>query len=298
MSETITLTNQSELGPLSASFAADKGMNLISYKLGRIEVMAQQTLPLFHERAAGLGALIGPHFHTAKNPIIPENLDLMPHIRKGLNSGRKDPFSHGIARYVPWKVKHSSTQINAQLSGDDEYKSVKLKTLEGQNFIMHLDVRLLASGLFIKYSIESEKPSCIGMHYYYSLPSPGFLRMQAEPFYREKGEKKYFDPQLMKKGLLTLPVGGAIDISTFLIKDEDHIHDYRAQLITKDYDLHLHYSPEFEKQTCMQVYSDGKNPFVCLEPISALDPQNPCLKRSILELKLEIFPSTLKKTTP
>ena len=60
----IRLKNTSTQGhPLEATFLPEGGMNLCSYRLGEIEVIDQETLPLFEERRAGLGALIGPHFH-------------------------------------------------------------------------------------------------------------------------------------------------------------------------------------------------------------------------------------------
>ncbi|PCI78065.1 hypothetical protein COB21_01890 [Candidatus Aerophobetes bacterium] len=300
MDETVTLTNQSDQGEkLTATFSPGKGMNLVSYKLNNIEVISQSTLNLFNERAAGLGALIGPHFHTSPNPVTNFDLDLFPHIKKGFSQGRLDPFSHGIARYVPWKHKHSSTQISANLHGSDLYKNVALKRLEGQDFTMHFEARLLPSGLFIKYSIESEKPSVIGLHYYYALNQPGnqpgMLKIHTEPLFSQKGKNLNFDAHQRVKSLLSLPLDEALDIGLFPIKENKNIHDYTAHLITSDYDLHLHYTPHFEHQTSVQVYMDKKKNFVCIEPLSAKNPLQPLLTRSVLEVKLEIFPSTLKK---
>ena len=84
MTNKIKLKNTSPTGKsLVATFLPDGGMNLCSYKLGDIEVIDQQTLPLYEERKAGLGALIGPHFHQRQE--VPSGYDesLFPHIAKG-----------------------------------------------------------------------------------------------------------------------------------------------------------------------------------------------------------------------
>ena len=78
----IKIKNISKSGkPLEATFIPDGGMNLVSYKLGNIEVIDQNTHSLYEERKAGLGALIGPHFHHRQH--IPEfkfDDSLFPHI--------------------------------------------------------------------------------------------------------------------------------------------------------------------------------------------------------------------------
>ncbi|NRA90672.1 MAG: hypothetical protein HRU43_06060, partial [Simkaniaceae bacterium] len=91
--------------------------------------------PLFHERSAGLGALIGPHFHHRKNPLVNFDSSLFPHIAAQKTKGVREPFSHGIARYVPWKFAKSTTQVKAHLHGSDLYQNTSLKVFEGQDFV-------------------------------------------------------------------------------------------------------------------------------------------------------------------
>ena len=88
----ITLTNIAPKGELlQATYLPEKGMNLISYKMGDIEVIDQSTYPLFEERFAGLGALIGPHFHHSKAPPLDFDLSLFPHIKQVMAKGEKEP---------------------------------------------------------------------------------------------------------------------------------------------------------------------------------------------------------------
>ncbi len=80
---------------LSARFMPSKGMNLVSLKKGECEAIDQLTKPLFEERYAGLGAMIGPHFHhRLESEIQPvKNASLFPQTK-----GLKESFSHGIGR--------------------------------------------------------------------------------------------------------------------------------------------------------------------------------------------------------
>ena len=149
---TISIRGESTDGQmLEATFAPDKGMNLLSYKKGDIEVIDQSTKGLFDERCAGLGALIGPHFHHRNSRIVPpvEDKSLFPHLAALRAKGVKEPFSHGIARYVPWKVEASDNRIHAELSGKDEWKGVPIAQLEGQDFTMTYTASLESSGLNI-----------------------------------------------------------------------------------------------------------------------------------------------------
>ena len=67
-----------------ALFLPEKGMNLTSLKYKNIEVIEQSTKTLFEERYAGLGSLIGPHFHMRPSSRIPPIKDEspFPHIAK------------------------------------------------------------------------------------------------------------------------------------------------------------------------------------------------------------------------
>src|SRR5262249_36353923 len=171
--EPIVLKNKSSKGePLEATFLLDKGMNMVSYKKGNTEVIDQSTRTLFEERYAGLGALIGPHFHHRNPAVIPPIKDesLFPHIARIKAKGVNEPFSHGIGRYAPWNAKATQTKLNAILTGKDQWNGVPLSALEGQNFTMRFQAELLPDGLHLDLSVVSDSDSLIGIHYYYSLP--------------------------------------------------------------------------------------------------------------------------------
>ena len=286
----ITLKNISPLGhSLEATFAPDGGMNLISYKLGEIEVIDQATWPFFDERFAGLGALIGPHFHHRKEIPANFNTSLFPHIAKVMAQGKKEPFSHGIARYVPWKFVASSTQIKGRLRGSDLYKGVPLKVFEGQDFDMTFEARLLTDGLFIEYKINSENPSILGLHYYYRLNGPGFVYGAVQDTYRDHAAWKPLSSNWTKNNHLHFPLPQEADFGFIPEKKSPTDHDYHMNLNTPEYSLHIDYNTASDTEISCQVFHPKGATYVCVEPLTARFPPAPTLARSTLEAKLQIF---------
>lgn len=145
---------------VQVEFSPDKGMNLLRLAVGNLEIIDQNTKPLFEERFAGLGSLIGPHFHhRSKNQIPPVvSEDLFPHIARVRAKGTEEPFSHGIARYAPWTAQVVENAIMATLSGNDVWNGSPLTALEGFSFEMNLVASLLKNGLSLDFSVQSKKP--------------------------------------------------------------------------------------------------------------------------------------------
>ena len=274
---------------LQATFAVDKGMNLLSLKKGDLEVIDQTTLALFEERFAGLGALIGPHFHHRNENILPKIADetLFPHIARVKAKGVADPFSHGIARYAPWQASHTDLALSAKLSGKDLWNGVPLAQLEGQNFAMNFKAELKNSTLYLNLDVVSDTDSLVGIHYYYRLPQ-GSCKVYSQIPLRDlnnedlqKASKNWkIDPQQT----FTYDLNGAID-HTF--------HSFpqpRQGIITLDtggYKIITRYfSPN--EENCWQLYHPEKASFICIEPISSKDPRHPNLSVSSLQIEIEI----------
>jgi len=288
----VLLKNISSKGvPLEATFLPDGGMNLISYRLGEIEVIDQNTRPLYKERMAGLGALIGPHFHHRQKISKGFDPSLFPHIARVKAQGKEEPFSHGIARYVPWKYVSSETQIKAHLHGSDLYKGVPLSVFEGQDFKMSYEARLLESGLFIEYKVESEHPSVVGLHYYYALPGKGVVQGEVEPTYRDQKEWKPLPQEWTKEKPthlhFTLPQEA--DFGFIPAKKTPNDHDYKWILDTDTYSLHFDFNTASNREITCQIFHPPNTTYVCIEPLSAYFPPEPQLSRSTLEVKIEIF---------
>lgn len=275
---------------LQATFLPDQGMNLSSLKKGNLEIIDQSTRYLFDERYAGLGALIGPHFHHRQPGVIPVIKDeaLFPHIARVKAKGIQEPFSHGIARYAPWKAEATSNSIKAGLSGKDTWNGVHLSELEGQNFNMTMDVHLKEEGLFLTLSVVSDTASLAGIHYYYALP-------------QGKGRViSHIQNQVVINGeLQPIPSDWEFDAQQRLIFDLQKEADFtfypypnllkgHILLETDEYQLHTRYDCPCA-ENCWQLYHPKGASFVCIEPISSQDPRHPNLTASSLNIHLEII---------
>lgn len=286
----IILTSQTEKGEkLQATFLPEKGMNLVSYKKGNIEVIDQSTIKLFEERFAGLGALIGPHFHRRKTEILPRIADesLFPHIARVKAQGIQDPFSHGIARYAPWQATATDHSVKATISGKDNWNGVPLSTLEGQNFKMNFNAELTAKGLLINLDIVSDTDSLVGIHYYYHLPQKsGKVISSIQSSYIDQGEKKPIPEQwnVDNQHVLTYDLANEADFTFF---------PYPNPLLGKitldagDYQLVTTYSCQSQENS-WQLYHPKGASFVCIEPLSSQDPRHPNLSVSAIRIALEI----------
>jgi hypothetical protein len=282
---------------LQATYLPEKGMNLISYKKGDLEVIDQTTRNLFEERYAGLGALIGPHFYHRRTELLPKIADesLFPHIARVKAKGTAEPFSHGIARYAPWKATSTDTTVTAILTGKDTWNGVPLSALEGQNFTMRYEAALKPTGLHIEISVVSDTDSLVGIHYYYRLANESGKVISAV-------QPEYIDHEALK----AIPASWQYDsqnVLTFDLKeDADYtFHPYPNPLEGKitldagDYTLITTYNCNSQENS-WQLYHPKGASFVCIEPISSQDPRHANLTVSSLQINLEIekkFPKPL-----
>ncbi len=276
--------------PLIATFNPQKGMNLMSFRWGNFEIMDVATKPLFDERSAGLGALIGPHFHHRQDKDIPniEVISLFPFVKKLQEQGQKEPFSHGIARYVPWRFKGNTHSIYGILEGNDEFKGIKLSSLEGQDFRLEFQAVLSNEGLEIDYGVESEKSSVIGLHYYYSLPQKkGEVLSVVDPMYHDlSGWKKIPDSWYQSPNLLCHKLTSEKEIDYGfrpLLDPQSSV----IELHTAQYLLKISYQADSE-ENAWQLYRPNDSTFVCIEPVSAKNPREAIKSSSNLKIKIQI----------
>jgi galactose mutarotase-like enzyme len=219
----------------TATFNPKYGMNMLSFRRGDIEAIQQTTRPLFDERRAGLGALIGPHFHH----------------RAGIEP---EPYSHGIARQLPWTVEHDATTFSASLQSDE-----RTAALQGQAFTLFFHGKLTPAGLTLALGVSSEKPSVVGFHYYYALPGPSTVHLQQT----------------------TLPL------------DQPYDNNYPPSditLQTPTHTLNIHYTSSNPSNT-WQLWHPQDADFVCIEPLSARDPRQPTDTASSVTQTLSITPN-------
>ncbi len=286
----IILQNTTEQGqPLQAIFLPEKGMNMISFKKGEIEIIDQSTQGQFEERFAGLGALIGPHFHRKRTACVPVVKDesLFPHIARVKSKGILDPFSHGIGRYAPWKAEATATKVEATLNGKDLWNGIALSELEGQDFKMTFSAELTPLGLQLQLSIVSNTDSLVGIHYYYHLPEgKGQVVSQVQNVYLENGVKnpvpnEWFDDQQ----LMTFNLNQPADYTFF-----PYPNSLEGTMIleTQEYTLKTTYFSPSQENSWQLYHPEGAS-FVCIEPLSAQDPHHPNLSVSSLKVILSIL---------
>lgn len=272
-----------------AVFASAKGMNLMQLQVGGIDIIDLNTRPLFEERFAGLGSLIGPHFHHRpidQIPSVPFESSF-PHIAKLRAKGVLEPFSHGIARYAPWNVQSSGSSIHAKLSGSDLWNGDPLSLLEGFSFQMELTASLLPKGLLLDYSVEAEKPSLVGLHYYYTLPSAGGrIKASVENMYREQDEWKPIPASLLdEKGNLFFDATQEVDVGFIPKRGKDGFEIFYEN---KQFTLKISFLVE-GGEASWQLYRPKDASYICIEPLSAKDPKHPIYKKSRLQVKIEVL---------
>jgi len=288
--ETVTLRAKTvDEKTLEAIFVPEKGMNFISFKKGEIEAIEQSTHDLFEERAAGLGAMIGPHFHHRKViPPVPDE-SLFPHIAGVKAKGVQEPFSHGIGRYAPWKIEEKNeTSIRAILRGKDEWKGIPLSVLEGQDFTMRYVARLNTEGLLIDLSVVSDTSSVIGLHTYYALPGGrGKISAQVQENYSDKGNLKLISEKWGYQSNHTLNYSLEDDIDVGFFPFPNPLEG-SILLETSTHRLKVSYLCENAENSWQLWHPKGK-PFVCIEPLSAKNPRKPHLSVSRLQIFISIL---------
>lgn len=285
--ETLVLTHISESNVRTeATFLPEHGMNLISYKKGDVEIIDQSTKQGFDERSGGLGPLIGPHFHRRRKDLLPKLDKEFPQSEYCKEHGIADLFSHGVARYVPWKFERTETGFKAKLSGKDTWHDLPLSQIEAQNFQMTMDAELNSQGLKIDLSVVSDTDSLVGIHYFYRLPNgKGVIKAGVK-------EKCIINSALVdvpesygyKEKTLNFPIDQPIDCTFHSSPDPDK---GIIRLETEEYTLKTEYECISEENS-WQLYHPENASFVCIEPISAQDPRHPNLTVSSISINLKI----------
>ncbi|MCB1114212.1 MAG: hypothetical protein KDK62_05590 [Chlamydiia bacterium] len=272
-----------------AVFLPEEGMTLASFKKGDLEVIDPETKVLFEKRHGGLGPLIGPHFHErplARIPSVPE-LENHPLYELARKTGRKDPFSHGMARYAKWEYESTETLIKGKLTGEMEFEGIPLKRIEGQNFFLTFEARLSEKGLHIDYGVVSDTDSLVGFHYYFRLPNKqGTVISKVKERALIEGEMHaipeafgYSDDHSLK---FVLDKEADYTFYPFLQETEANI-----QLETDEFLLDIVYQCE-SQENAWQLWHPNHSTFVCIEPLSAKNPKKPILTASSLSLSLGI----------
>lgn len=276
---------------LEATFLPACGMNMVSFKRGSLEVIDQSTKDQFEERFAGLGALIGPHFHRKLEAVVPKvaKEELFPHIARAKAKGVKDPFSHGIARYAPWTVQESSlSKVVATIAGKDRWNEVALSELEGQDFKMRLAAELTADGLSIDLSVVSSSDSVVGLHYYYHLPQGhGTVISRVQNDCIDCGRRGLLKDiaEVDNRRQMAFQLDRPVDCAFYPYPDPCA---GEILLDAGSYRLKINYQAP-SQENCWNLFHPQGASYVCIEPLSAQDPRHPNLTVSSIHTQLQIL---------
>lgn len=295
MDKIIEISNPNNNYPITAKFNLKQGLNLNSLKIKSHEIICQSTRDLFKERCAGLGALIGPHFHHRNRSHItwPQDLSIFRFLKKLKAQDSDEPFSHGIARYVPWEVtKKASNCFEARLLGKHKYKNIYLKDLEAQDFELKFKADISNNKLNLNYKIKSENNSVIGFHYYYQIEksdiSKSFVSSEVQNYYLDKTSKKSIPNAWLDKNNKNILNFNTNQIADFGFQPKNKkSNSSEIALHNPGYKLKLNYTCDSEDNR-FQIYRPDGVDYVCIEPISAMWPYAPKRKSSQLNLELSL----------
>jgi hypothetical protein len=271
--DALLLSQNISFGSLyEATICPQAGMNFLSLKWRGIELLDQTTYSFFEERMAGLGALIGPHFHSRSDKEIPPFDDeaLFPHIRLMKAQGRKDFFSHGIGRYAPWRIlSATSSSVQAVLRGSDRVGHMELRAIEGYDFEMHFRASLSEEGIEIFLKYQADHPSTMGLHYYFALPQgKSYVEGRVQDVYNDGGKFIPLPQEWKKRGELFLPLDRKFDYG-FL--SEPHLNQGEVRYHNELFTLDLSY--QSPNACSWQLFKPEESSFVCIEPICARNPR-------------------------
>lgn len=277
-------------GYVRAKFLPDQGMNLASLIVNGYEVIDQSTRPLFEERLSGLGPIIGPHFYHRKEKNIPHIADasVFPHIAHLKKEALKDPFSHGIGRYVEWNYFSTETTITGHLSGQDTHRGIALSSIEGFDFTMGFKGNLIHNGIEIELHAESKiVPSIVGLHYYLALDNKkGIVKMLSKDEYNDMGVWKKIPERW--KGPNSYLCFNLEEESDYGFIPQSADFSGKAVLEMPSVNVQVSYKANSD-ENAFQLYHPLNASFVCIEPVSAKNPREAKQYKNHLKVRIEVL---------
>jgi galactose mutarotase-like enzyme len=274
---------------IKATFNPDKGLNLMSLVIEGHELIEQSTLKGFLESSRGLGPLIGPHFHHRVIDTIPYLDDaILDKLQTKLQFRREaEPFSHGIARYVPWKVtRQQKNSFHAILDSHDTIEGITLGEIEGFDFVMEFEATVSPRELQIVYKAKSTtQPVVVGLHTYYNLqPTMNTIDLVGAPFYYDKLNKKTVPPEWYGDRGLKIPLNKPLDYTFSPQLDKEGFGEVKVKTGVSNLLIQAKAYPDLS----FQLYRMEDSPFICIEPIAAINPRIVTQKNASIEVRISL----------
>ncbi len=165
-------------GSLRAVVAPGLGMSLVDLTVGEVPILERRRKQIFLDYRKGLGPLIVPHFNQERE-IPPTQRSVFPHAAHLAELGVRDPFQHGVGRYVPWSFQTAGRSVTGRIGGGDRYRGATLRELQGFDFDAQLRYTLTGASLEVAFDVSSaEHVVACGIHFYYDLVNPETARVR------------------------------------------------------------------------------------------------------------------------
>ncbi|MFZ4773569.1 MAG: hypothetical protein ACOYK9_06240 [Chlamydiia bacterium] len=272
---------------IRAEFDPKLGLNMVSLVIEGSELIDQSTRGAFLEGSRGLGPLIGPHFYHRPPDTIPFFDDKTMHeLSKVLHFRREtEPFSHGIARYVPWRVlRQTKTSFLAQLDSHDKVLDLTLGEIEGFDFATEFEASVTERALHIRYTAKSSsQPVVVGLHTYYALkPMMKFAELNGAPFYYDKLNKRSVPEEWFSEDGLRIPLDQPLDYTFSPQLNRDGFGEVEVRKGVSTLKIQAKATPDLS----FQLYRAADSPFICIEPIAAINPRIVTQKHASLEVRI------------
>lgn len=273
--------------PMTALFAPEAGMSLLSFKVGEVELIQTSTQKKFDDTREGLGTVVGPHFsqrHATTYPKIPSDCG-MPQIPKLTERGFHDLIPNGIARYASWKVASEESSFKAELTGKDLLGTIPLSQLQGQNFKIEMAASLQRSGLKVELSVVSDIDSLIGLDYRFRLPeSKGEADTRVQPYtIHRDGRQGIPKTWNFDNHFLHLNLENEVDV--FLQPFPD-LCEGTILLKTADYTLQTNYWCS-SAENHFGLFKPKGEEWISIQPMTSSNPYKPQLSVSSIKIHFD-----------
>lgn len=274
---------------IQATFDPEHGLNMMSLVIEGHELIAQSTKNGFLESSRGLGPLIGPHFYHRVSDTIPyldsQTIDLLS--KKIRFRQDPEPFSHGIGRYVPWKILHQGPKsFKACLDSHDQIAGITLAEIEGFDFFMEFEAEVSQRQITIRYSAKSSsQPVVVGLHTYYALDSMmKTCDLMGAPFYFDKLNKKAVPPDWFSDQGLRIPLNKPLDYTFSPQINKEGFGEVEVKRGVSNLLIQAKATPDLS----FQLYRGEDSPFICIEPIAAINPRIVTQKNASIEVRISL----------
>lgn len=280
----VYLFEHHEKGDIEAVVTPELGMALAGFSLRHVPILQKSRRGDFVRGRKGLGPVILPHFNqrAAFPELTPAMREAFPHLAYLAERRIRDPFQHGVGRYVAWeyetKVTDAMAQVRGFITGRSLFQGIPLNEITGFDFTAAITYTLADRSLAVRFDLTGTAPVTAGIHYYYALP-PGasHVAMTVENLGLGDDDSLFEFSSHQRDGkFYRLPLDRPVDTLFAPVAEEKGMA--RFSLVTPAYRLDTRVLVEGPPETAfgsVVVFHPEGTDFVCVEPLSEKNPLEP-----------------------